>query len=759
LELRFGKGMGALRDERETTAGVKTPLFGRALPSAQPAIHSPGIHNMAPQPIRPSATENPSAPSPSADEKLLGRRPISTLFEQMPMMLTYIAADGMCLRLSRMLEDWAGVRRSSVLEVQMDKALPRLFGKENTPELLQLVKTAFTDVAGHIECTIKTKKLGARSVRISASPDYLISSRAVRGAVLVVQDLSEMRDAEIAAQRESRHMLRLHQHAIESLPVGVIIAEWDKQKDYPLVYVNPAFEQITGYSESEVMGRNCRFLQGTETRQAGRAKLRAAIAEGRRERVVIRNFRKDGTEFVNELQLSPVMDEDGRLTHVIGIQNDITKVVEAQQRLTQQANYDALTSLPNRYLFLDRLSLALKHAQMRNTAVTLIYMDLDNLKLVNDSLGHAQGDMLLKRMARRIANVIPEKENLGRLGGDEFFLFISGVMHPRRLKSLMSRLQSAVAAPMQLAGSELVLTSSIGCSRFPQDAQDAEELLRTADLAMYSAKRLGKSSWREYDVSMDSGQKKRLDMAARLRQALTNGEFSLVYQPRIDSRTGNVNSLESLIRWDNPQLGSISPATFIPLAEDIGMIGTIGIWVLEESLRQTVAWQTAGLRAVPVSVNVSPTQLRQADFVATITACLKKYNVPPHLLELELTESLFMDETVSTAPLAELREMGVRIAIDDFGTGYSALNYLTRFPVDTLKIDRIFTQPITENQKSASICRSVIELAAQLGLRTVAEGIELQTQADLLKNWGCDEMQGFLFSRPVAPDKITDLLS
>jgi diguanylate cyclase (GGDEF)-like protein/PAS domain S-box-containing protein len=560
-------------------------------------------------------------------------------------------------------------------------------------------------------------------------------------------------------QQEAEETARLQRQAIEAVPAGILITRSAPGGEQTVVYANPAFLRLTGYEEAEILGRDPRFLQAHDRHQPAGEQLRAALKEGRAEVVMLRNYRKGGAQWINELHISPLRGAGGEVTHFVGVQSDVTQRLRMREHLIRQAQYDALTELPNRHRFLHRLQESLEDTRERGTELAVIYLDVDNLKDVNDTLGHAQGDTLLRVVAQRLAAVVRAEDTMARLGADEFALFCTGYADRAQLEALLGRLLSSVCMPLNLGGRELLPSVSVGCAVAPGDASEAEELLRMADMAMYAAKNDDKNTWRTYKPSMDSGQRERLLLADAMRQAIARREFVLFYQPRVDAVSRRVTSLEALIRWQHPDRGLLFPGSFITIAEQTGLIQEIGRWVLEEAARQNCSWQAEGVPVVPISVNVSPAQMRRADFVASVVGVVKGAGLNPHLLELELTESLLVDQTIANDALLHLREHGLRIAIDDFGTGYSALNYLAKFPVDTLKVDRSFITPITSNESSAAICRYILQLGRELGLTTVAEGVETAEEADLLRGWGCDELQGYLFSKPIPADQVVRMLA
>ena len=557
---------------------------------------------------------------------------------------------------------------------------------------------------------------------------------------------------------QMQQTMKLHQRAIESVPVGISIAAYSPENDYPLVYANPAFEQITGYTAAAVLGKNCRFLQGPETRASDRAVIRDAVVIGSTATTVLANYKKDGTRFFNECQISTVRDEDGIPTHLVGIQTDVTERIEAREHLMRQASYDFLTGVANRPHFLARLDEVITTKCAAGVHIAVVYIDVDNLKRVNDSLGHGEGDRLIAEIARRIAACLRDTDTLARLGGDKFAFFCEGVVNGDELELVLNRILETLSVPLYLAGREILPSVSIGYALCPDHASSAQDLLRMADLAMYAAKKAGKNGWQGYSSQMESGQKAQFELAASLRRAVDRREFFLVYQPRVDSVSGRMQAMEALIRWNHPERGLVMPSEFIAIAEETGVIREIGSWVIEETLRQNVLWQTEGRNIVPISVNVSAVQFRSRGFASSLVRSIEQSGLAPALVEVELTESLLMDEAIKEGAIAALRKHGIRIAIDDFGTGYSSLAYVARLPVHTLKIDQSFTKLVPNGGAEAAICRAIIQLAKDLSFSVVAEGVETQRQADLLRDWGCDQLQGYYFGRPMLAKDIESLL-
>lgn len=429
-----------------------------------------------------------------------------------------------------------------------------------------------------------------------------------------------------------------------------------------------------------------------------------------------------------------------------------------QAHLYHLAHYDALTGLPNRLLFEDRLTQALVHERRTGKLVALLFLDLDRFKAINDTFGHAVGDLLLKAVGERLSQSVRASDTVARMGGDEFTLIFSGIHEPRDAGKIAHLILEVMAKPFMLEGHEVFVSTSIGITLYPLDTDGIdliETLLKNADTAMYKAKDQGKNNYQFFTPEMNVATLERMLLENDLRKALENGEFILHYQPRIHCADGSVSGMEALIRWRHPKLGLVSPATFIPLAEETGLIVPIGEWVLRTACSQTKAWHDAGMPPLRVAVNISARQFKHADLILTIENVLHETGLNPRYLEVELTESLAMEDVQQTIiTLNALNAMGISIAIDDFGTGYSSLAYLKRFPVDFLKIDQSFVRDIVDNDDSAAIAKAIIALAHNLNLEVVGEGVETSDQFDFLRQHDCEEVQGYLFSRPLCVEEF-----
>jgi diguanylate cyclase (GGDEF)-like protein len=449
--------------------------------------------------------------------------------------------------------------------------------------------------------------------------------------------------------------------------------------------------------------------------------------------------------------------------HVLRLEEVITtrtKGLEAANRqLRHLATHDSLTGLPNRVLLDDRLQQAIAHADRDMRSFAVLICDLDRFKLINDSLGHRAGDELLQEVARRLLTVVRTADTVARFGGDEFVLIGTSTGDAEDAAALAVRVIDVLQAPVRIATIDIHTSPSIGIAMYPDDGVTMQTLLAHADAAMYSAKQHGRGNFRRYTPGMDAGTEERVQLESDLHNALAQNEFQLYYQPKVDTRTGEVRSAEALIRWLHPTHGIVSPAEFIPLAEECGLIGAIGGWVIREACRQTRAWQIDGVPTLRVSVNLSASQFRDGGLVESIRRALDDAGLQARYLEVELTESAVMsDPEKSIAILEQLSSMGVLVSVDDFGTGYSSMSYLRRFPIDKLKIDRVFIDEIVSRPEDASIVRAIVSLAHSLRLKVVAEGVETPAQLDFLKTAGCDEYQGYHFSRPLPAAEFERLM-
>jgi diguanylate cyclase (GGDEF)-like protein/PAS domain S-box-containing protein len=549
----------------------------------------------------------------------------------------------------------------------------------------------------------------------------------------------------IINQRRAEQAQRLAATVFSASTSAICITDADER----IVSANPALTTITGYAQGEVIGETPRLfsaaLQSDDSALESWARIAAyGVWQGE-----VRQRRKNGEIFPAWLTITAVKNADARVTHYTGSFDDISERKQSEAHIHFLAHHDALTRLPNRTLLEDRIRRALAKSRRDGTNTAVLFLDLDRFKLINDTLGHDTGDQLLTRVAARLSKVLRETETVARLGGDEFIIVIPDVADVESVALVAQKVLAVVAEPELIDKCPLHVTPSIGISIYPQDGADVHSLLRSADTAMYHAKERGRNNFQFFTQNMNQAVLERVSIENDLRTAIERDEFELFYQPQVDSRSGEITGMEALIRWHHPQRGLVAPDRFIPIAEETGLIVPIGEWVLREACRQAKRWHDAGQSGLRISVNLSARQLQQGDFGEQIAAILAASNLQPLTLELELTESLLMDDPLTAVKLLHaLAALGVRIAIDDFGTGYSSLAYLKRFPVSRLKIDRSFVRDLSTDANDAAIVHAVVAMAESLKMEVVAEGVETVEQLRFLAAHGCFAVQGFLFSRP-----------
>ncbi|MEO8056309.1 MAG: EAL domain-containing protein [Acidobacteriota bacterium] len=516
---------------------------------------------------------------------------------------------------------------------------------------------------------------------------------------------------------------------------------------------NSAFARILGYpSREDVLKITALDLYSDP------GDRESFVARLKQQRVLV-NFeiclrRRDGSP-VWVLANESLMDEAGGDVVMDGSLIDITDRKRAEQQRWHQANHDALTDLPNRVLFNDRLSLAILHAQRRRQALVVMFLDLDHFKRVNDTLGHSAGDELLVKVADRLRRCIRQDDTVARVGGDEFLLLLNGITREADAATMARKILGILAEPFLVQKRELFIEASIGIGLYPGDGGDAEMLITNVDTAMYRAKETGRNSFQFFTRKMQEQSQERAALESGLRRALPRGEFILHYQPIYRLRDRSVVGVEALVRWRHPERGILSPREFIPLAEDVGLIARVGEWVLRRACEQLRAWQAAGAPPMRISVNVSPRQFQQRDFAANVRRIVRESGLEPSVLDLEITESIAMHDVAHTGRvLSELADLGIQISMDDFGTGHSSLNYLKHFPIRRLKIDQSFVAGMTNDDKDHAIVATVISIARNLGLAVTAEGVETEEQAALLAALACEDVQGYLFAHPEPAEEV-----
>jgi len=565
----------------------------------------------------------------------------------------------------------------------------------------------------------------------------------ILGALGVFTDLNERKHAKDSLRKLSR--------AVEQSPASVVITDTGGH----IEYANPKFLEITGYSLDEVIGRKPNILKSGHTPKADYDDLWQTISSGREWRGEFLNVRKDGRRYWEYASISPIKAADGTITHYIAVKEDISVRKEYEERLFHQANFDPLTGLPNRVLVLDRLNQGLSRARRENDSLAVVFVDLDNFKNVNDTLGHAEGDVLLKQAAQRLTDCVRETDTVSRTGGDEFVIVLPAMHQPSDVEFVARKIMEAFAKPFAIGSYDFHVTPSMGIAIYPGDGDDPSILLRNADAAMHLSKRKGRNAFQFFTPEINQHIVERMDLESRLRHALARDDLYLVYQPIIDSRTGGLVSVEALLRWNDEELGAVAPDRFISVAEETGLIIPIGEWVMRTACLQARQWRDEGVDLHRMQVNTSGRQVQGPEFVDIVRGALDDSGLPPGVLDLEITESTLMADVPAAAKtLEELRGLGVKLSIDDFGTGYSSLSQLRAFAVDTLKVDSSFVRDITADLDRTAIAEAIVVMGHSLGLTVTAEGIETEVQFEMLRAWGCDSVQGYLFSMPLVADDL-----
>ena len=628
---------------------------------------------------------------------------------------------------------------------------------------------------------------------LSGAQIYVLRAHAAQLALLFELDTvlkAEAQQSIPPAQSSDAQRLRLLESVVVNANDAVLITEAEPI-DLPgprIVYCNAAFTRTTGYSEAEILGRTPRILQSSKTDRGALARLRSALSCWEPIEVELLNRRKDGTEFYVELSIVPVANENGWFTHWVSVQRDVTDRKAAEEttlraRLAETANvaleaemqerrrveeqllyaafHDDLTKLRNRAFFMDRLTIALSRAKSEpGFRYGILFMDLDRFKLVNDSLGHRAGDLLLMEVANRMQRNVRPQDTLARIGGDEFALLVEGSSGIGDVRRTAERLIEMVSRPLWLGKQEVFPSCSIGIAEGAEHYGNPEEVLRDADIAMYRSKRQTPGGYVVFSNQMHEGAVEALVLETDLRNAVARGEFFLEFQPICSSVTGAVTGLEALIRWRHPKRHLVPPLMFIPMAEEMGLIIEIGRWVLREACLQMRVWQDLfPAISLTLSVNASGAELKGPNFTLDMQEIVASAGMKVENLQIEITESIFIEQPeLIGRMLTEIRALGARVALDDFGTGYSSLSYLDRYPMDVIKIDRSFVSSMLSRQRTLAIVKAVVDLAKALDLDVVAEGVEEQAQLDVLAAIGCGSVQGYLLGRPMSREEIEAVL-
>ncbi len=631
----------------------------------------------------------------------------------------------------------------------------RGLGPRLTSGLARLSEAASSIVAGNTTAPQLPVKGQDEIARLTAAFNAMTGSvndlhRELESRVVertgTLQDINSVLVKEILSHKKTGEQLHVAANAIENAAEGVMICDADER----IVSVNKAFTRITGYDPEEVLGKIPDALIADEQASSLRFEISKTVLEQGHWKGELWSRNKNGDSYLEERSVSAVKDDEGRIVNFIILFSDVTKQKEDERRLQFLAHHDSLTGLANRTMFQLRCEETLLRAGRKSAKAAVMFIDLDHFKTVNDSLGHAYGDDLLRGVAARVQECVRKTDFVARLGGDEFTVLLNEVTDSADVALIAKKILDRLSACFTIAGHEIYVSASIGISYYPDDGQNAASLIKNADAAMYAAKEQGRSNYQFFSAEMNAQALEALMMASSLRLAIERDELVLEYQPRIDLLDGTVKGAEALVRWNHPNLGRIMPGQFIGIAEKTGLIDSIGHWVLRTACAQMIAWQQAGLSPLRVAVNLSARQFRQPELTEGIAAILQDTGLGADALELEVTESLVMHDPQRAAVILErLKEMGVAIAIDDFGTGYSSLSYLKRFPIDFIKIDQSFIRGIPQEAEDVGITRAIIAMAKTLGVRLIAEGVDNYEQLAFLKKEGCDEVQGYLISRPI----------
>ncbi len=624
-----------------------------------------------------------------------------------------------------------GYPKEELVGMSSKKLLPEYLAKdfEKTMEQMLLSKSAFLGFEN------QRKNGDIFPVEMSAK---VIEFNKKNAVLVVVREITE--------RKEYEQKLKLFQKVFENALEGITITDAKGN----IVAVNEAFTEITGYKSHEVIGKNPRILKSDRHDDNFYKTMWQNLKTQGQWEGEIWNRRKTGEAYPEWLSISAIKANSSDITHYVAVFHDITDLKHQEEQIKHQAYHDALTNLPNRLLLHDRLSVAINHAQRNGQKIAILFVDLDNFKHINDSLGHALGDQLLQAVSQRIVKLMREEDTVSRLGGDEFVIMLEDVKDESVAIHIAERVLASFQRSFHVRNHELFITPSLGLTLFPDDGSDPETLIKNADLAMYRAKDKGKNRFQLFTSTMNDRVTKRLEMEGNLRKATEGDEFLVYYQPKIDIRTEKVTGMEALVRWQRPTGELVNPGDFIPLAEETGLIVNIGQRVLETACQQTKLLHEQGMTDLKVSVNFSPRQFQQSNVVDMIINTLQKTGLDPSALEIEITETIIMSNVESTVSrLQELSRQGISISIDDFGTGYSSLYYLKHLPIHVLKIDKSFIHDLSVDVNDSAIVETIILMAKNLNLRVIAEGVETQEQFQYLRDRNCDDVQGYLFSPPL----------
>ena len=639
----------------------------------------------------------------------------------------------------RVNSEWERVLGYSVAELEGRRFLDLVHPEDQETTLRAMVKLNRQQELPNFENRYRCKDGSYRDIEWRATPKggrIYASARDVTGR--------KLREAE----------MRKLSLAIEQNPFPILITDPKAN----IEYVNPAFAEITGYGADESLGRNPSFLKSGKTERSIYEDMWAHLDKGEAWQGELVNLRKDGKEYTESVLIYPVRNSDGAITNYLAHIEDISAKKLAAERIRQLSSYDQLTGLPNRSLLEERFNHSVERVRAHGGKLAMMWLDLDNFKEINDALGHAVGDLLLREVADRLRAVLHDQDTISRQSGDDFIIVVPEAAQ-NEAALMAARLMNSLSRPIVLDGEELIITASTGIAVYPNDGDTLGALLMCSEAAMYRAKADGRNSYRFFAQGMQEGASRMLALGTAMKQALSRNEFHLVYQPQVDLKTGAVCGAEALLRWRHPKLGEICPAEFVPIAENNGQIVQIGQWVLHTVLQQLKQWERIGLPPVTVAVNVSAQQFSNPAFPEMLARLASDIGMAPASLEIELTEAVAMrDPAMASRTMEELDRRGFRLAIDDFGTGYSSLSYLKRFAVEKLKIDQSFIRELCTNQDDQAIVTAIIQMAHGLEIKIVAEGVETPEQQAFLRDKGCDEIQGFLYGHPLKAEEFEAFL-
>jgi diguanylate cyclase (GGDEF)-like protein/PAS domain S-box-containing protein len=691
-----------------------------------------------------SLQDFPAAPSPAAspdgepDGSLLiqSAEHMRLLADNMPVLIAYFRMkDLRCEFANEAYARTYGFTPNTIV----GKNVKEVIGDEAFRNIRPYIERAFASERVSYEREVTLPSGAVRIMEVNLIP-HLDKDNRPFGAFVMINDITKYRAVENAIRESEERFAKFADASNE----GIVFYE-----DGIITDANDAILKTVRGVRSEVIGRSVMDFVAPESRET----VTNNVREGFERPYESTLMRLDGTTTSVEFVGKQIVR--GGKTYRMTIVRDISERKATEARIQFLAHHDALTRLPNRATLIDRLQFLLASAQRQEKIIGVLFIDLDNFKTINDSLGHFAGDELLKRVAQRLQANLLASDLVGRLGGDEFVVVLNEIAVPEDIAPAAEKISEALIEPFSVEGQVFSVSVSIGISVFPKDGDTADKLIRNADAAMYLAKERGRSNFQFFTPSLHKSAHEALSMESGIRLAIKQHEFVLHYQPEVLSKTGVITSVEALIRWQHPEMGLLAPDKFIPIAEHRGLIVPIGRWVLGEAIRQARVWLEDGMR-IPVAVNISAVQFKQKDLVEDIAAKLKEHGLPGELLELELTESLFLEDvSAMTKTLTRLKDLGVTLAVDDFGTGYSSLAYLKRYPIDKVKIDRSFIRDIPSDQDDMAITTAIINLAETLNLRVVAEGVETSEQVAFLEHHHCDYIQGFLVSRPLPVDQMS----